>query len=74
METMKNVTLEIKGMHCGSCVARVDRGLRALAGVESVKIDLKTGHSEIVCDLDVSDQALREVVEEQGYTVTALSA
>ena len=60
----------VPGMHCGHCKAAVTRELEALAGVESVDVDLDskqvtiTGHG-------LEDQALREAIDEAGYEVAA---
>lgn len=58
----------VPGMHCGHCEAAVTRELEAVAGVESVDIDLDskrvtiTGHG-------LDDEALRAAIDEAGYDV-----
>ncbi|MEM8582161.1 MAG: heavy metal translocating P-type ATPase, partial [Pseudomonadota bacterium] len=37
-----NVSLRLSGMSCASCVARVERGLSTLSGVEDVSVNLAT--------------------------------
>jgi copper chaperone CopZ len=55
-------------MHCGHCEQAVRQELAAVAGVESVEVDLETKlvtvHGE-----NLPDEALRAAVEEAGYDV-----
>ena len=68
---MKTVTLSIEGMMCQHCVAHVTKALSAIEGVTPV-VDLEKKNA--VCTLagDVPAQALKDAVEEAGYTVTAV--
>ena len=68
----QNVTLSVKGMHCGSCVKRIERALGATKGVSSVKVDLIGGKAAVVYDpVSVTDATLKEVVRQLGFTVAA---
>lgn len=62
------ITLTIKGMMCAHCQARVEKALKAVAGVESVTVDLKGGSA--VVDGSASVEALRKAVVDAGYEVT----
>jgi Cu+-exporting ATPase len=62
-------TLEIEGMSCASCVARVERSLRGVAGVESVSVNLATEHAEVVAAPAVPEAALEDAVRRAGYAV-----
>lgn len=66
---MKNITLQVTGMTCGHCEKAVKGALLAVEGVENVAVELKTGKVEIQAGDQVSEQALKEAVEEQGYVV-----
>jgi Cu+-exporting ATPase len=44
---MPSVTLEIRGMHCGSCVDHVERTLRKAPGVTDASVNLLTGRAEV---------------------------
>ncbi len=35
--------LAVKGAHCANCLARIERGLRQLSGVEDARLNLSTG-------------------------------
>ncbi|WP_245691395.1 heavy metal translocating P-type ATPase [Desulfuromonas thiophila] len=44
---MPLVELLIEGMHCASCVQRVEQALRALPGVTAVSVNLATGRAQV---------------------------
>ena len=41
------IVLRISGMSCGGCAATVEKALRSVASVESVKVDLQSGMAEV---------------------------
>ncbi len=47
--------LEVGGMKCERCVTQVEQALRALAGVEEVKVSLNEGTASIVGDVEAED-------------------
>mgnify|MGYP001089414809 CR=1 FL=1 len=66
-ETMDNsTTYAIEGMTCNHCVANVDKNLKALEGVDNVTVDLQKG--EAVVDGNVSENKIKSIIEEIGYT------
>lgn len=68
--TMEKV-LTIDGMSCMHCVGRVDKALKGLNGVD-VKVDLESNSATIKSSEPISNEVLKGVVEEAGYTVTAI--
>ncbi|WP_300048231.1 cation transporter [Trueperella sp.] len=71
-----STTLKVNGMTCNHCVAHVTEELMELPGVDSVDVTLDPkGTSEIrlATSAEVSDDALREAVDEAGsYTVVEI--
>ena len=65
-------TLRIEGMACGHCSARVDKALRAVAGVREVKVDLEAKTAAVEADDSVAEAALVQAVTASGYTVTGI--
>ncbi|WP_066342358.1 heavy metal translocating P-type ATPase [Azohydromonas lata] len=61
--------LPIEGMTCASCVARVERTLKAVPGVTETSVNLATETASVQADPSVPLQALREAVERAGYGV-----
>jgi len=66
--------LDIDGMHCASCVARVERGLRSVAGVEDASVHLAAGRALVRLGNGVADDTLRAAVERTGYSVAGVHA
>ncbi len=65
------MTLTIDGMSCQHCVARVEKALQGVEGVESVKVDLASGKA-VVTGKDLSAAALAKAVTAAGYSVSAI--
>lgn len=64
---------KIEGMTCNHCVARVEEGLKSLAGVEKVKINLKKEKGAIKFDENQLDEtSIIEKVKEIGYQAEAI--
>ena len=58
----------IGGMTCASCVARVERALAKVPGVEQVSVNLATESAHVtVCDLDTTEGTLRRTIRDAGY-------
>ena len=68
-EKMKTVTMQISGMMCEHCTARVKKCLEAVPGVTLAEVDLKTGRAVVQCKDEVAETVLRSAVEEQDYKV-----
>lgn len=68
---MKTVTLSIEGMMCQHCVAHVTKALSAIEGVTPV-VDLEKKNAVCTVEGGVPVQAMKDAVEEAGYTVTAV--
>ena len=65
-------TLNIEGMMCGHCEARVKKALEALAGVESAEVSHEKGTAVVSMSADVADDTLKEAVEAQDYKVDSI--
>ena len=63
-------TLKIEGMMCGHCEMHTKKALEALDGVTKAEVSHKTGTAVVTLEKEVSDDALKQVVAEQGYEVT----
>ncbi|WKB55087.1 heavy metal translocating P-type ATPase [Eleftheria terrae] len=59
----------IEGMTCASCVARVERALRAVPGVAEASVNLATEAAQVQADAAVALPALRSAVEKAGYRI-----
>ena len=65
-------TLQVEGMMCQHCQARVEKALAAVKGVKSVQVNLEEKTAQVECGLLVSDKALTKAVTDAGYEVTGI--
>ena len=64
---MQHLTLQIDGMTCGHCIARVEKALSKLDGVHVRRVGL--GTAEIVYDpARTPFSGIREAIDDAGYT------
>ena len=61
--------LDISGMSCASCVLRVEKSLKAVAGVQDVSVNLATERATVRADASVSTAMLSAAVRKAGYGV-----
>ena len=64
--------LNVEGMMCMHCEARVKKALEAIPGVESAAADHTAGTTVVTLKEPVADETLRAAVEAQGYKVLGL--
>lgn len=64
---MSETIVKIEGMSCDHCTAAVEKALKAVAGVQTVAVDLKK--KQAVVTGDASHEALCEAVEDVGFDV-----
>ncbi len=64
-------TLEIKGMSCSHCAARVEKALNKIEGVEA-KVDLNARSAKVVTSKPVANEAYYKALEDSGYEITAI--
>ena len=69
--TMKKV-LNVEGMMCQHCQARVEKALSEVRGVKSAAVDLDAKTATVECGLLVSDKALTQAVTDAGYEVKGI--
>jgi len=68
MKTVQTLTLPVEGMTCASCVARVEKVLKKVDGVENAVVNLATEKVTLAFDPTKADLAqLAAVVDEAGY-------
>lgn len=65
-------TMKIEGMMCGHCEMHTKKALEALDGVISAEVSHTEGTAIITLEKDISDDVLKQAVEEQDYQVTGI--
>ncbi len=68
-ERARELRLDVLGMTCGSCAARVERTLNRLPGVEAT-VNFATGEAVVrLSDAAPTFEELRKAVQERGYDI-----
>lgn len=68
--SIQQSTLAIRGMTCMGCVATIERVMKALPGVQTVRVDLSAKQAQVSYDTTlVGVPELAEAVAKAGYTV-----
>jgi Cu2+-exporting ATPase len=65
-------TMNIEGMMCGHCEARVKKALEALAEVEEAVVSHESGTAVVTLNAEIADEQLKSAVEAQDYKVTGI--
>jgi Cu+-exporting ATPase len=68
-----DITLQIGGMSCASCVSRVEKALMKVPGVASASVNLATEKASVHAAPEVSTAVLQAAIEKAGYTATSLA-
>ena len=67
---MKEVKLNIEGMHCTGCSTRLEKVLNNVDGVKGAKVSLEEKKADIKYDeTQISEKELIEAVEDAGFKV-----
>ena len=64
--------MEIKGMMCGHCEARVKKCLEAIDGVDEAVVSHEKGTAIVKLSAQVDDKVLKKAVEDQDYKVVRI--
>ena len=65
-------TMNIEGMMCSHCEARVKKALEALDAVSEAAVSHESGTAVVTLSSDISDEKLKETVEAEDYKVTSI--
>ncbi|MCX7303798.1 MAG: heavy metal translocating P-type ATPase [Hyphomicrobiales bacterium] len=71
---MSHVVLDISGMTCAACGARIAKALSRIDGVADAEVNLAVERATIELDGEVTPQRLIEAVEKAGYGATLRSS
>jgi copper chaperone CopZ len=69
---VSTLTYAVTGLTCEHCVRAVTDELTALTGVRDVGVDLVAGGTStvrVVSDAPLAESAVRDAVDEAGYTL-----
>jgi len=63
------LTLQVSGIGCGSCVAKITQALQALDVVATVAVDISAGQVQV--ESNQPEAAIRAAIEALGFEVAA---
>ena len=69
IERQRTLDLDVDGMTCGSCAARVQKTLAKQSGVADAEVNFATGRARMTVDDTVDLAVLQSAVERTGYTL-----
>jgi copper-transporting P-type ATPase V len=72
-EKPSSLDLNVQGMTCGSCAARVQRVLARQAGVADAEVNFATGRARVRTEGSTDVAVLQAAVERIGYRIEPLS-
>lgn len=61
--------LRVEGMHCASCVGRVERALQHVPGVQEAAVNLATGGAQVSMADTTDLQAVMAAVQQTGFSL-----
>lgn len=64
---MKEVTLDVDGMHCATCAQAIEKQLKKLSQVSEAAVNLVTEQAYIKCSDDTPIDDLVSSVKKAGY-------
>ena len=75
MEKTENQILSVKGMHCASCAARVEKTLKKIKGVKKASVNFASGKAFVSYDPNtVNLTYIQKEIEKIGYTAQKSSS
>ncbi|WP_421951395.1 heavy metal translocating P-type ATPase [Pelagibacterium sp.] len=68
---LRSLDLAIEGMTCASCVARVEKSIRAVPGVSRASVNLATERASVEFSSETDSRQIVEAVRNAGYEPSA---
>lgn len=65
----QRAVFRVQGIHCASCVVRIERKLKQIEGVQKVEVDGITGKAELFCSCVPPVDQLHQAVQTDGYAI-----
>ncbi|UZD90233.1 heavy metal translocating P-type ATPase [Cognatishimia activa] len=74
LATDAQIALSVPGVHCGACIATVERALEAQEGVQSARVNLTLKRATVEADAELDASQLIGALEAIGYEAHELDA
>lgn len=66
---MKELLLNVEGMHCGGCEKRIQNAVSDIDGVENVEASFEAGTVKVTLNKEVDTKVIAETIEDIGFEV-----
>ncbi len=66
---MKEIEINVEGMHCSGCENRVKNTLKTITGVKEVEANHETGKVKIVSKKDINLEEIKKKIENLDFKV-----
>lgn len=66
-------TISIEGMQCNHCKMTVEKALGTIDGITNVEVSLENKTAIIETSKEISDDTIKNVIEDSGFTVTEIN-
>ncbi|MNR82299.1 Copper-exporting P-type ATPase A [compost metagenome] len=66
---LRRITLDVTGMTCASCAARVEKAINAIPGVQQSSVNLATDTVAVEVPPQINAGMIRHAIEQAGYGV-----
>lgn len=67
-------SLKVEGMTCSSCVNTVEKAVKALAGVETVAVNLLAGKASVTHAPSCAPSTIKDAIDDVGFDAEVLSS
>lgn len=75
MSEQKEIAMQVSGMTCAACAARIEKGLKRMPGVTDANVNLATETSNVTYDpAETGTEKIQEKIEKLGYHVVTEKA
>lgn len=64
---MKTINIEVNGMHCMKCVAKVEKALSEIIGVAEVNVSMQDSMATIECLDSTTKETLVQAIIDCGF-------
>lgn len=71
---MRKITVKIGGMSCGMCESHINDTLRSNFKVKKVSSSRSKAEAVIICEDDITEEALKRVIGATGYEFLGMSS
>ena len=70
MKNLQKINLQIKGIHCASCILNIEKALKKESGIISANVNFALENASIEYKSDLmSPEKIRKVINDAGYKV-----